>query len=197
MPPKPDIATANEARLAYENYPVDILWDNVMAHTYYLLNVRYNVPETGEELRDRCRGVIVEALDRILIQEVRNWNRTHYPDFKIFLMSVVDSIVIDEFRAFKRTFRTTEYSGNEKESESADDLMNSMQLEDLCRSLMKGLNASEDELAIMECIIAGFKMPGEVREYLDFDTKTFHNLSRVFNRKWKKVITELKKHGYE
>lgn len=197
MADSPDIASAAEAQLAYENYPDDVLWDNVMAHTYYLLSNRYSVPENGEELRDRCRGVIIDALDRILIKGVRNWNRTHYPDFKIFLISVVDSIIIDEFRAFKRELRTVEYSGHEKDGVGADDSINSTDLSELCMSLMKGQNASEDELKILECIIAGLKMPGEVREYLEFDKNKFHNLSRSFSRKWDKVIVKLKEHGYE
>lgn len=197
MSEKPIIATANEALLAYQNYPDDVLWDNVMAHTYYLLSRRYTVPENGEELRDRCRGVIIDALDRILIQGVRNWNKSHYPDFKMFLISVVDSIISDDFRAYKRVLKTKEYSGDEMEQSRADDSLASVELKELCEKLMMEFNASDDELKIMECILAGLEMPGEVRDYLDIDRNTFHNLSRTFNRKWDKVLVKLKEHGYE
>lgn len=196
MPSFPDIATMAEAKLAHDSYPTDVLWDQLMAHTYHLYDNKYSVPEKGEELRDRCRGVITEALDRILITGKRNWNRSHYPDFKLFVFSVIDSIVIDEFRAVKKDLVTTDYSGREEADSETDSEVKSKDLEELCKKLILEVGASELEMQIMECILAGWKMPGEVREYLELSKEEFHNVSRKFSRKWTKVLTKLKNHDY-
>lgn len=196
MSSSPEIATKEEAQIAHDSYSKDILWDSLMAHTYYKYDHRYTVTEKGEELRGKCREVIVETLERVLVTGARNWNRTHYPDFKTFLFSVIDSIIIDEFRGVDKELKTIEYSGLEENESGADDKVKEGELAQLCIDLMKGFKASEEELKILECIIAGFEMPGEVREYLEIDKTKFHNLSRSFYRKWDKVKKKLRDYGY-
>jgi hypothetical protein len=192
-----DIATIVEAKAEFETYEKTELWDQLLAHTYYIFDRKYVVPEKGEILRDRCRGVILDAIERVIITGVRKWNRSHYPDFKIFLFGVIDSIIIDDFRKKKDNIETIELLNKDDGSnEGSDDNLNVKELYDICVSLLKELNASENEMTIFECIAEGMKMPGEIRDFLEIDHKEFHNLSRNFNTKWKKVLIKLNEHGY-
>lgn len=197
MTKEKDIATIEEANAKFYSFPRDELWDQLLAHTYYIFDRKYIVPEKGEQLRGRCRGVILDAIERVIIKGVRKWNRAHYPDFKLFLFGVIDSIIIDDFRKKKRDVETIELLDKKDGSNSgSDDNLKVKELYELCLSLLRELNANEDEINIFECIADGMKMPGEVRDFLEMEHAEFHNLSRSFNTKWNKVLTKLKEHGY-
>jgi hypothetical protein len=191
-----DIATKEEAKAIFESYHSEDLWDQLLGHTYHMFDRRYSVPEKGEELRDRCRGVIIDAIERVIITGVRKWDKNHYPDFKIFLFGVIDSIIIDNFRKPKTNYEDIEIPNDQHSGIGTDDILNGKELLKICSNLLKDLNASEDEMNVFECITEGMKMPGEVRDFLEIDPKEFHNLSRSFSRKWGKVLIKLKEHGY-
>jgi len=151
------------------------------------------------------QDVASEAIRRV-IEGKRKYNKQAYPDFMIFLRSVVDSIIsnmlnlVEHKKEQSLPYRTNDFDQTkvfeleDKKLAPVYNLINKEIVDKVESVLMRTFSNDNIVCGILECLKAGITKPSEIAEYLEVKTKDVNNAQR---RLRKAIETKLQEYKLE
>jgi len=137
--------------------------------------------------------VASEAIIKV-IEGKRKYNKEEYPDFKMFLRSVVDSIVSNMLNLAERkklhrlpnvgsdSDETRTFELEDNQLSPLNNLMNKEVVDEVNAVLMTAFSTDNIVCGILECLRAGIMKPSEMAEYLEVNIKDVNNAQKRLRR---------------
>ena len=149
------------------------------------------------------QDVASEAIIRV-IEGKRKDNKQAYPDFMIFLRSVVDSIIsnmlnlVEHKKEQPLPYRTNDFDQTkvfdleDKKLSPIHNLINKEIVEKVEAVLMRTFSGDNVVCDILECLKAGITRPSEIAEYLEVKTSDVNNAKKRLRRAIETNLQEYK-----
>lgn len=173
-----------------------VLYQQLVLHTIIRLRGRYGMKAPNSEVEDKACELVQELLESIMLEHSRKWNKEKYPQIEMFLKSAIDSHLYNHFKRNKTINQGLDTLNpvdglmlSEQRSHEQEVITN--ELKENIRSVLKELEADDDEMMVFECLFDGFTKPKEIRDELGLTESEFGAIWRRVGRKQKKLQEKL------
>lgn len=173
-----------------------VLYQQLVLHTIVRLRGRYGMKAPNDEVEDKACELVQELLESMMVEQSRKWNEGAYPKIEMFLKSAIDSHLYNHFKRTKVINQGLDTLNPHdglmlSEQVSHEQVIVTDELKENIRSVLKELEADDDEMMVFECLFDGLRKPKEIRKELGLTEAEFGSIWRRVGRKQKKLQEKL------